>query len=145
MALTILKGNSNIAPTNLKMTSRVNPTIRNGSSRSHTRGKRNSTSRAIGQQQTSNRHQRTTARKVRIGMSSFRAFILCKFTANHAHRPSSRKIRLSEFFVIRLCTVDLNDFEQWCATNTLCGHLKCVTYCPDIVNLQPNVSHQILS
>jgi len=53
-----------MAPINLNTTSIVKPTIRKGSKRSHSNGKRNNRINASGQQRTNNMHQRMAAIKV---------------------------------------------------------------------------------
>jgi hypothetical protein len=59
-------GSIKIAPINLKTALRVRPTILNGNKISQIMGKKIRTRIAIGQQTTNSKHQRTTARKVRI-------------------------------------------------------------------------------
>jgi len=61
---TTLNGNISTAPMNLKTSSSVSPTIRNGSNTSHTIGKMKISTRAIGQQSTNKMHQRITTRSV---------------------------------------------------------------------------------
>ena len=50
-----------MAPTNLKPNSKVNPRMRKGSSTNQINGKRKSTIKAMGQQNTNNMHQRIIA------------------------------------------------------------------------------------
>jgi hypothetical protein len=66
MARTILKGNSRIAPTTLKTSPIVRPTILNGSKINHRIGKRKMTSSAKGQHSTKSMHQRIIAINVFI-------------------------------------------------------------------------------
>ena len=66
IALMTRKGKVRIAPINLKRALSVRPTIRKGNKRSQITGKKISKRIAIGQQATNNKHQRTTARNVRI-------------------------------------------------------------------------------
>jgi hypothetical protein len=60
----ILKGNKSTAPINLKISSSDSPTILNGSSISHTIGKRMSMISARGQHNTNKIHQRISDIKV---------------------------------------------------------------------------------
>jgi len=57
----ILKGNISIAPMNLKISSRVNPTILNGNNISHRIGNIKTSAKAMGQHITKRIHQRRIA------------------------------------------------------------------------------------
>jgi len=63
-----LNGKSNTALIKLNTTSKVNPTIRKGSSNNQTRGNRNNITNAIGQQITKRINQSAKAINIFIGL-----------------------------------------------------------------------------
>jgi hypothetical protein len=68
-ALSTLNGNKRIAPTILKISPSVRPTIRKGRSTSQMMGKRNTMINARGQHNTNSIHHRISVRKILISQS----------------------------------------------------------------------------
>jgi hypothetical protein len=81
IAFTNLKGNMRMAATSLNTASMVKAAILNGNRISHTRGNNIRTSRAMGQQHTSRKHQRIRAISVRMGEVLYSSKQGCKKAA----------------------------------------------------------------